>query len=143
MVKYVATPTSMLSVKGIKPLDGLLYGRIITLSRVRGYCFTKDELLADELNVSTRSIQRSLVRLEKLNYIIRINKYKGNSVSERHIYPDEVYRTVALKHRKDKKFPDLFNQVSNLEAQKKDIASDKKDYFQNIIDEYFKLGESP
>lgn len=141
MVKYVATPTSMLSVKGIKPLDGLLYGRIITLSRVRGYCFTKDELLADELNISRSTVQRSLSRLEQLNYIIRINKYKGNSVSERHIYPDEVYRTVALKHRKQ--FPELVEQVSNLEALKKDIASDKEDYFKNIIDEYFKMEESP
>lgn len=143
MVKYVATPTSMLSVKGIKPLDGLLYGRIITLSRVRGYCFSKDELLADELNVSTRSIQRSLVRLEQLKYIIRINKYKGNSVSERHIYPNEVYKTVALKHRRDKKFPDLLNQVSDLEVGETDIITDEKDYFKNIIDEYFKMEESP
>lgn len=141
MVKYVATPTSMLSIKGIKPLDGLLYGRIITLSRVRGYCFTKDELLANELNISRSTVQRSLSRLEQLNYIIRINKYKGNSVSERHIYPDEVYRTVALKHRKQ--FPELVEQVSNLEALKKDIASDKEDYFKNIIDEYFKMEESP
>lgn len=141
MVKYVATPTSMLSVKGIKPLDGLLYGRIITLSRVRGYCFTKDELLADELNVSRSTVQRSLLRLEQLNYIIRINNYKGNSVSERHIYPDEVYRKVAIKRRKQ--FPELIEQVSDMESKKKDIASDEKDYFKNIIDEYFKMEESP
>lgn len=141
MVKYVATPTSMLSVKGIKPLDGLLYGRIITLSRVRGYCFTKDELLADELNISRSTVQRSLLRLEQLNYIIRINNYKGNSVSERHIYPDEVYRKVAIKRRKQ--FPKLIEQVSDMESKKKDITSDKKDYFKNIIDEYFKMEESP
>lgn len=141
MVKYVATPTSMLSVKGIKPLDGLLYGRIITLSRVRGYCFTKDELLADELNVSRSTVQRSLLRLEQLNYIIRINNYKGNSVSERHIYPDEVYRKVAIKRRKQ--FPELIEQVSDMESKKKDITSDEKDYFKNIIDEYFKMEESP
>ena len=141
MVKYVATPTSMLSVKGIKPLDGLLYGRIITLSRVRGYCFTKDELLADELNISRSTVQRSLLRLEQLNYIIRINNYKGNSVSERHIYPDEVYRKVAIKRRKQ--FPKLIEQVSDMESKKKDITSDEKDYFKNIIDEYFKMEESP
>ena len=143
MVKYVATPISMLSDEKVKPLDGLLYGRIITLSRLRGYCFTKDELLASELNVSRSTIQRSLSRLEKLNYIIRINNYKGNSVSERHIYPDEVYRKVAVKHRKDKKFPELLDQVSDMEIKKKDIASDEKDYFKNIIDEYFKMEESP
>lgn len=143
MVKYVATPTSMLSVKGIKPLDGLLYGRIITLSRVRGYCFSKDELLADELHTSRSTIQRSLTRLDHLNYIVRVNKYRGTSVIERHIYPDEVYRKVAVKHRKDKKFPELSNQVSNLEVNKLDILTDEKDYFKNIIDEYFKMEESP
>lgn len=141
MVKYVATPISMLSNEKVKPLDGLLYGRIITLSRVKGYCFTKDELLASELNVSRSTIQRSLSRLEKLSYIIRINNYKGNSVSERHIYPDEVYRKVAVKRRK--KFPELLEQVSDMEVKKKDIASDEKDYFKNIIDEYFKMEESP
>ena len=141
MVKYVATPISMLSDEKVKPLDGLLYGRIITLSRLRGYCFTKDELLASELNVSRSTVQRSLSRLEKLNYIIRINNYKGNSVSERHIYPDEVYRKVAVKRRK--KFPELIEQVSNMETKKKDIVSDEKDYFKNIIDEYFKMEESP
>lgn len=141
MVKYVATPTSMLSVKGIKPLDGLLYGRIITLSRVKGYCFTKDELLADELHTSRSTIQRSLTRLEQFDYIVRVNKYRGSSVSERHIYPDEVYRTVALKHRKQ--FPELVEQVSDLETLKKDIVTDEKNYFKNIIDEYFKMEESP
>lgn len=141
MVKYVATPISMLSNEKVKPLDGLLYGRIITLSRVKGYCFTKDELLANELNVSRSTIQRSLSRLEELNYIIRINNYKGNSVSERHIYPDEVYRKVALNRRK--KFPELVEQVSDMEIKKKDIASDEKDYFKNIIDEYFKMEEIP
>ena len=141
MVKYVATPISMLSDEKVKPLDGLLYGRIITLSRLRGYCFTKDELLASELNVSRSTVQRSLLRLEQLNYIIRINNYKGNSVSERHIYPDEVYRKVAIKRRK--KFPELIEQVSNMETKKKDITSDEKGYFKNIIDEYFKMEESP
>ena len=141
MVKYIATPLSMLHLKEIKPLDGLLYGRIITLSRVKGYSFTKDELLAEELHTSRSTIQRSLARLENFNYIVRVNTYKGNSVSERHIYPDEVYRTVALKQRK--KFPELMEQVSELETKKKDIVSDKKDYFKNIIDEYFKVEESP
>ena len=141
MVQYVATPISMLSNEKVKPLDGLLYGRIITLSRVRGFCFTKDELLASELNVSRSTVQRSLSRLEKLNYIIRINNYKGNSVSERHIYPDEVYRKVAIKCRK--KFPELIEQVSDMETNKKDIVSDEKGYFKNIIDEYFKMEESP
>ena len=141
MVKYVATPISMLSNEKVKPLDWLLYGLIITLSRVKVYCFTKDELLASELNVSRSTIQRSLSRLEKLSYIIRINNYKGNSVSERHIYPDEVYRKVAVKRRK--KFPELLEQVSDMEVKKKDIASDEKDYFKNIIDEYFKMEESP
>lgn len=143
MVKYVATPISMLSDEKVKPLDGLLYGRIITLSRVRGYCFSKDELLADELHTSRSTIQRSLTRLDHLNYIVRVNKYRGSTVIERHIYPDEVYRKVALKHRKDKKFPELLDQVSSLETERKDIASDEKGYFRNIIDEYFKMEESP
>ena len=141
MVKYVATPISMLSDEKVKPLDGLLYGRIITLSRVRGYCFSKDELLADELHTSRSTIQRSLTRLEHFNYIARVNKYRGSSVIERHIYPDEVYKKVAVERRK--KFPELIEQVSNMETKKKDIVSDEKDYFKNIIDEYFKMEESP
>lgn len=141
MVKYVATPTSMLSVKGIKPLDMILYGRIIALSRVRGYCFSMDETLADTLHTSRSTIQRSLTRLEHFNYIVRVNKYRGSSVIERHIYPDEVYKKVAVERRK--KFPELIEQVSNMETKKKDIASDEKDYFKNIIDEYFKMEESP
>ena len=100
-------------------------------------------MLADELHTSRSTIQRSLTRLDHLNYIVRVNKYRGSSVIERHIYPDEVYRKVALKHRKDKKFPELLDQVSSLETERKDIASDEKDYFRNIIDEYFKMEESP
>lgn len=141
MVKYVATPTSMLNVKGIKPLDALLYGRIITLSRVKGYCYSKDEMLAEELHTSRSTIQRSLTRLERLDYIVRVNKYRGSSVSERHIYPDEIYRTVATRNRK--KFPELINQVSDLEVYKNDIETKEKKYFENIIDEYFKMKETP
>ena len=141
MVKYVATPTSMLNVKGIKPLDALLYGRIITLSRVKGYCYSKDEMLAEELHTSRSTIQRSLTRLEQLNYIVRVNKYRGSSVSERHIYPDEIYRTVATRNKK--KFPELLNQVSDLEVYKSDIETKEKKYFENIIDEYFKMKEAP
>lgn len=141
MVKYIATPTSILNTKGIKALDGLLYGRIITLSRVKGYCFTKDDLLAKELHTSRSTIQRSLARLDRLNYIVRVNKYRGSSVLERHIYPDEVYRTVALKQRCN--FPKLMKQVSALEMKKKDIITNQKDYFKKIIDEYFKMEEAP
>lgn len=143
MVKYVATPTSMLNNKEITPLDGLLYGRIITLSRVKGYCFTRDELLASELHTSKRTIQRSLTRLEHFSYIIRVNKHRGSSVIERHIYPDEVYRKVALKHRRDDKFSELYDQVSKLETKKQDIITNEKNYFKNIIDEYFKMEETP
>ena len=141
MVKYVATPTSMLNVKEIKPIDMILYGRIIALSRVRGYCFSMDEMLADTLHTSRSTIQRSLKRLEQLNYIVRVNKYRGSSVSERHIYPFEVYKKVGIRNKNA--FPKLKGQVKDLGNDKKDIVSDEKDYFKNIIDEYFKMEESP
>lgn len=141
MVRYVATPTSMLNVKEIKPLDMILYGRIIALSRVKGYCFSMDEMLADTLHTSRSTIQRSLTRLEHLNYIVRVNKYRGSSVIERHIYPFEVYKKVAIRNKKT--FPKLKDQVENLKHDKKDIVSNEEDYFKNIIDEYFKMEENP
>lgn len=141
MVRYVATPTSMLNVKEIKPLDMILYGRIIALSRVKGYCFSMDEMLADTLHTSRSTIQRSLTRLEHLNYIVRVNKYRGSSVIERHIYPFEVYKEVGIRNKKA--FPKLKDQVENLKHDKKDIVSNEEDYFKNIIDEYFKMEENP
>ena len=141
MVRYVAIPTSMLNVKGIKPIDMILYGRIIALSRVRGYCFSMDETLADTLNTSRSTIQRSLTRLEHLDYIVRVNKYRGSAVIERHIYPFEVYRKVGIRNKKA--FSELKGQVEKLWHDEKDIVSDEKDYFKNIIDEYFKMEESP
>src|SRR5690625_2820268 len=111
MFRYVATPTRMLNVKEIKPLEMILYGRLIALSRVKGYCFKLDEILTDTLHKSRSTIQRSVTRLEHLNYIVRVNKYRGSSVIERHIYPYEVYKKLGIMNKKA--FPELKDQVEN------------------------------
>ena len=71
------TPRILFSDKNLRDSDRNVLGLIISLALKYNYCFAHNGHLVKYLNLSERTINYSLARLKKLNYI-RI-EYKNNS----------------------------------------------------------------
>lgn len=70
----VVLPAHLLVNEYIEPNAKLLYGFIRNLTRLEGYCFAKNEYLADLMSCDERSIRRWLETLENEGYIERYHE---------------------------------------------------------------------
>lgn len=62
--------------------EKLVYGVILSLANNKGYCYASNEYISEKVNLSKRTITKSIGELKKVNYI-RVE----NVNFERHIYP--------------------------------------------------------
>ena len=68
--KYSKIPLSIKNDTKLSSNAKLLYGDIQLLCYKNGYCFATNKYLAENLNVTTRTIIRLLSELERENYIV-------------------------------------------------------------------------
>jgi Mn-dependent DtxR family transcriptional regulator len=88
---FIKIPDKIMELKG-KGLNAeavLLYGKILSLSQSKGYCWATNKALSEYLKISTRSVQRALNMLWS-NHLVETKTifYKGTCrVEKRHIKP--------------------------------------------------------
>lgn len=66
----------------------LLYGEILGLSKVKGYCYANNKRFTKALGLTLRTLQRKLDELENFKLITRsVIRNEKKTVIERRIYP--------------------------------------------------------
>jgi DNA-binding Lrp family transcriptional regulator len=78
----IIAPGEILRIEGITHSDIVVYAVIYGLMQLEGYCWAKNGYLATRLNISERTLQRHLKKLQGLSLIKVENAFEG-----RKIYP--------------------------------------------------------
>ncbi len=84
---YTVIPSHVLFIETLSDSEKLLYGHIVNLSNIKGYCWSNNSYFAEIFGVGNRSIQNWIANLEKHGLIRRDfygNKKKKNQ--ERRIW---------------------------------------------------------
>jgi len=85
---YSITPSYIRYDRDLSNFDKVLYGEISSLTNQKGYCFAYNKYFEIAYNVTDRTVQRALKRLETKGYIfVDIERNElTNQVLERKIY---------------------------------------------------------
>lgn len=83
---YLVVPHKIYTDSNLRHFDKLLFGKIYSLSRQKGYCWSSNSYFAKELNVSTRYVSNSINRLKEFNYIYCIIDNSLKNELKRKIY---------------------------------------------------------
>lgn len=95
---FLLIPSHLVDNPNIDDATALLYGRIVSLSNNKGYCFASDKYLAELTGVSSKEIGKRLLVLEKNGYITRETKKVGLRW-DRKIYPNFNYESAIRRTR--------------------------------------------
>lgn len=87
---FLTIPTHVVENPKIDDSTAILYGRIMSLTKSKGYCFASDKYLAEMSGVSTQEIGKRLLTLERCGYIRRETQKVGLRW-DRKIYPNLNY----------------------------------------------------
>ena len=93
--EFLIIPYQLIADENIQPLDERVYGVIYWLTKLKGEkCIASNPTLAELARATSKSLQRSLLRLEKEQYIYR--KYKDETRKIRQeIIPLIVFTRVS------------------------------------------------
>ena len=76
-MKYIMITEIVVENRKLSSTDKLLSGIINSLAYQKGYCYASNEYLSNRLNVSRRTISKSLSKLKKEKVItIEVDNYK-------------------------------------------------------------------
>jgi len=77
IMNYITISYSVLENAKLNSTDKLLMGIINSLAYEKQYCYASNEYLSKRLNISRRTISKSLSKLKRENFIkIEVNNYK-------------------------------------------------------------------
>jgi len=79
---YAIIPSEVLSRKDITPNHKLLLGLVASLSHQKGHCFASNQYIGECLGISSAMVRVLIKRLEELNLITRLVKYRDNKEVE-------------------------------------------------------------
>ena len=86
-MEYVIIPIVVKEDERLEAGAKLLYGDILSFSRLNGFCYAKNESLSKKNGVSERTLRRWVSELRKLGYI-KIEEIRDKKmVLSRKIYP--------------------------------------------------------
>lgn len=86
---FIIIPDAILRMKGLSDGAKILYGRLLSLTKSKGYCFASNQFLVDTLGSSLTGIHRRLIELEEFKLIRRDVSSKGGR-GQRKIYVNEA-----------------------------------------------------
>lgn len=88
---FFITPYVLIEDKRVKPLDERVYSTVYYFRKMRGQkCTASNETLAEIAKSTSKSVQNSLLRLEKLGYVLRTFKDKERKIR------DEIIPLVTM-----------------------------------------------
>lgn len=90
-VRYDIIPVPIQEAKDITPVAKLLYCKMLSLSRQKGYCYASQSFLAQLTGVSLRTVGNAISLLKQREYICTVQTYafyrRGLAKSVLHVYP--------------------------------------------------------
>ena len=103
---YSILPSIVRYSKELTSLEKLIYSEITALTNALGYCYAHNSYFEMAFNVSERTVQRALKKLQDKNFInIEIIKDDNMAVLERKIYLNVAYtpgvKIVGTPHDKN------------------------------------------
>lgn len=110
---WAVIPDSVLSSTEIKANAKLLYAKVTSLQRARGYCYASNKYLAEGLGIAPDTVTRLLKELSDAGYlqIQVIRDPSTNVVTERRIYPSFTLPDISAPL--PNKFPIPPGQISD------------------------------
>lgn len=84
---YFPVPAVIMSRQDIKYFEKCLYSVVLAMSKLKGYCYSGNEALAEMLGCGTRHITQGLAKLKEVRLIKTETKRAGVKVVQRKIYP--------------------------------------------------------
>ncbi len=96
---FIIIPDAILKMKGLSDGAKILYGRLLSLTKSKGYCFATNQYLAEASNKGEATIGKMLIELEKANVIWRDVSPKGGR-APRKIYVGQ--RAIEEKAKSSK-----------------------------------------
>ena len=79
---YAIIPSEVLSRKDITPNHKLLLGLVASLSHQKGHCFASNQYIGECLGISSVMVRVLIKKLEELNLLTRVVRYKDNKEVE-------------------------------------------------------------
>lgn len=109
---WTTIPTHVLDDPRIDDSTAILFGRISSLTKSKGYCYASDKYLAELTRVSPREVRSRLLVLEKCGYIIRDTK-KNGVLWDRKIFSNYNYERNECSVREEHTFRSKGSYVPN------------------------------
>ena len=96
---FLNVPAKVAYDRRLKDKDKLIMGEIVSMLNVTGKFFMSNSKIAERLNCTTRSVMRSLDRLEETGYIKRDNVYQNKQIVKREISlgSDRIFTGVVTQ----------------------------------------------
>ena len=67
--KFIQIPFVLISDSNLKPIDLIIYGQILSLTKQTGYCYANNKYFMNQNRISKSVVNRSLCRLKENGYI--------------------------------------------------------------------------
>lgn len=84
---FIFIPEHILLNENLTAIDRMVFGLIVGLTKKKGYCYASNGWISKLLNISERSITRSITKLEELQLLVRQTiRTDGGQVVERRLY---------------------------------------------------------
>lgn len=79
--RFIIIPYSLVNDNNLIPLDLIIYGEIVSLSKDKGYCYANNNYFIKENRISKSVLMRSFNRLKENGYIKM--KYQCNETNSK------------------------------------------------------------
>lgn len=115
---FIQIPKQLLFDESLQPTDKLTYGAILWFSQFSdNLCTASNRRLAEAVNISPKTVQNCLTRLEKKGYIKRVYKTKKKQ-SRKAVYPQVTYNHGGVSLDEEGGIPNQGGGVSLDEEQR-------------------------
>jgi len=118
---WVLIPPTILHEKKIPTGAKILYGRVLGLTKRKGYCYASNDYLAEGIGLSKSTIKKYLMILYKRNYLaykLERDK-KTKEVKGRRIYP-RISSTLGDYNIPPRRIPRRLNYPTSIKREFKD-----------------------
>lgn len=143
-VGWCLIPPFVLADDQLSNTDKLIFGRIWGLTNEKGYCFASNDWIGKQINASSRTVSRSITKLNRTGYIsVEIVRGADNVVKNRKIFFQAVTPNLTIPHDKNDVTPHDKNGVKSIrdksireENKKTSLKSISQEDLEQIAEQY-------
>lgn len=137
-VGHAYIPAPIMARKDLTAGEKLLIGRIIGLTKEKGYCYASNGWLGKQINLSGKTVSNMISKFVKNGIVeIEIIKDEKGQVKERKIYPSGIYKGVSITQWGGIHYPMEGGIHATMEESIKDISlKEKNNTYVEIFNHY-------